>query len=497
MAEKHYFVAGEGALWAQINGPNTAPVYLGCHAIGDIERGRGDFEPIYCQDPTGPNRFKVVGVIQGAAPLITTSIDSKISEDIDELEKADCPFTLFVTLSKAGRKDLFTNFDRIFVLGNTRISSDTYSALSAMSAEDNGSSMIAHEISAESLLALAEYNVGRQTVSETSNIADIAFLNEKRCRTDETAPQNTYDIGYAVTTAPSGSPATTANVLKTLNGATWTATAADPFAATEDIIAVEVFYVGRNTYRVVVARGTTDAGNPAEIAYSDDAGATWTAVNVGSVNGQYAPTRHSMFALNLRNVWFGTHLGYVYKSADGGLTWTAQESGVITAGPVNCIRFVDENVGWYSGNSNILARSIDGGSSWGAISGPSTQSAAHALVVEPLDQNRVFVGYSDGEVWYTGDAGTNWSQVTGFSGSGVGSIRDVKFWDENLGFILRNTAAPVGKILWTANGGYDWTEITVPGTNVGFNTLALTTEWDFFLAGQAQGGTGYIARGRV
>ena len=32
----HHFVAGEGALFAQIDGPNTIPVYLGCHQIGDV-----------------------------------------------------------------------------------------------------------------------------------------------------------------------------------------------------------------------------------------------------------------------------------------------------------------------------------------------------------------------------------------------------------------------------------------------------------------------------
>lgn len=308
---KHYFVAGEGSLYAQPDGPNTAVYYLGCHNIGDIERGRGDFEPIYCKDPSGPNRFKVVGVVQGAAPLITTNIEAKITEELDRLEKADCAFTLFVTQSKAGRTDLFTNFDRIYVLGNTRISSDTYSGLSAMSAEDNASSMVSFEISAESLLVLAEYTISRQSTSETSHITDISFLNERRCRTDENVAQKTTDIGYASTAAPTGSPSATANVQKTINGGqTWAATAADPFAAAESVIAVETFYVGRNTYRVLVARGTTDAGNPAEVAYSDDEGATWTSANVGAIVGQFAFSRFSLFFAQYAKylVWHGDWL---------------------------------------------------------------------------------------------------------------------------------------------------------------------------------------------
>lgn len=493
---KHYFTAGEGSLYAQPDGPNTAVYYLGCHNIGDIERGRGDFEPIYCKDASGPNRFKVVGVIQGAAPLITTNIEAKITEDLDRLEKADCAFTLFVTQSKAGRTDLFTNFDRIFILGNTRISSDTYSGLSAMSAEDNASSMVSFEISAESLLVLAEYTISRQATSETSHIADISFLNERRCRTDENVAQKTTDIGYASTNAPTGSPSTTANVLKTTNGGTWTATAADPFAATESIIAVETFYVGRNTHRVLVARGTTDAGNPAEVSYSDDSGATWTSANVGAVNGQFAPTDKSLFALDLKAIWFGTNNGYIYKSVDGGVVWTAQLSASITAGEIRSIRFVDENVGWFGASANVLARTVDGGVSWSAITGPSAQAAVDINVIEPLDENRAYVGYNDGDVYFTADAGVTWSQVTTFTGSGVGVIKDVQFWDDNLGFIVRNNASPLGFVLWTANGGQDWTSITVP-INAGLSAMALMGEWDFFLAGQAQGGTGFIGRGSV
>lgn len=493
---KHYFIAGEGALWAQPDGPNTAVYYLGCHQIGDIERGRGDFEPIYCKDPSGPNRFKVVNVVQGAAPLITTNIDAKMTEDLDRLERADCAFTLFVTQSKAGRADLFTNFDRVMVLGNVRISSDTYSGLSAMSAEDNASSMVSFEVSAESLLVLAEYTISRQSISETSNIADIAFLDERRCRTDENVAQKQTEIGYASTTAPTGSPSTTANVIHTTNGGTWAATAADPFAATEDVIAVETFYMGRNTHRVLVARGTTDAGNPAEVAYSDDEGTTWTQANVGSVTGQYVPTRHSLHALNSKNIWIATATGYIYKSSDGGATWTAQLSGTITAGAINAVRMVDDEVGWMGAAANVLGRTIDAGVSWEAITGPSAQAGVAVNVVEPLDQNRVYVGYADGDVYYTLDAGVNWSQITTFTGSGVGQIRDIRFWDDNLGFITRNNASPLGAVLWTVNGGVDWTDITVP-TNVGLNAMALMTEWDFFLAGQAQAGTGFIGRGAV
>ncbi|MFG0252983.1 MAG: hypothetical protein ACF8NJ_08935, partial [Phycisphaerales bacterium JB038] len=66
----HHFVGGEGALWIQRNGPGTRPVFLGCHQLGDVDEPQGDTEAIYCPDPSGPSRFKVVGSIEGTQDLV-------------------------------------------------------------------------------------------------------------------------------------------------------------------------------------------------------------------------------------------------------------------------------------------------------------------------------------------------------------------------------------------------------------------------------------------
>lgn len=495
MADK-YYLAGEASLWVQPDGANTEPIYLGCHTLGDIDRPRGDSEPIWCQDESGTNKFKIVGTIKGSPGLITTTVTAKLTDDLDQLEKAEFPFTLFANVSKAGRRDIFTNFDRIFVLGQTTITNEGITGLVVSNPDDNAAAEQTFDISSENLLRLATYDVLRQTnLSETSHIVDLAFLGESRPRTDETAPRKRTDIGYAATDAATGSPSATANVLRTINGgATWTATAADPFAAAENAGAVEAFYISRNTVRIMVGRTTQDAGNPAEISYSDDEGATWTPVNVGSVVGQYLATRFSLFALNARAIWFSTATGYVYKSSDSGGTWTAQQSGTITAGAINCIRFVDRNVGWFAGANNIIARTVDGGTSWSVVSGPSAQSAVGINVVEPIDRNRAWLGYADGELYYTTDGGVTWTQRTTFTGSGVGQIRDLRFWDENLGLLARNTASPVGKLAWTPDGGYSWLDLVEP-TNVGINVIEPVSEWDFFVGGLAQGGLGFIAKG--
>jgi len=491
----HHFVAGESALWAQRDGPNTLPIYLGCHAIGDIDQPEGDVEIIYCPDPSGPNRFQAVGSLQGAAGAITTTVTTDVTDELDELERAKCPFTLFIHMSVSGRRDVFDQFDRTFVFENARITSRGITGVSALSAEDNTRSQMTFDISAESLLRLLEPIISTQTNIETSDISDITFCNEERCRTSEDVAQDSCQVGFAATLAPTGSPSTTANVLYTSNGGSWSATGADPFAATEDISGIECFELGRDSIRVIVARGTADVANPAEIAYSDDNGVNWTAIDVGSTNGQYAPTRFSLHAINRYNIFLGTNDGYIYKSIDAGLTWAAIESAGIHSGAWNAIRFIDENVGWAGGAANILAKTLDGGASWSTVTGPTAEAASAVTVVEVLDRNRVWVGYSSGRLYYTLDGGTTWSERA-FTGSGVGQIRDIKFLSENQGYLATDNASPLGKVHWSVNGGYTWAALTTP-TNAGLNVLALCDAWSFFVCGNAYGGEGYIAKGAI
>jgi photosystem II stability/assembly factor-like uncharacterized protein len=304
--------------------------------------------------------------------------------------------------------------------------------------------------------------------------------------------QSACQTGFAVADAAS---AATPNVLYTSNGASWAATATDPFATDEHAVAVECFPVGRDDIRVIVARGSTDADDPAEIAYSDDNGATWTAVNVGAVDGQFAPTRHSLAALDSKNVYLGADDGYIYKSEDGGLTWTAVESGAIHTAEWNAIHVVDEDVVWAGGAANVIVRSVDGGDSWSELTGPSAQSAAAVVAIFAFDRNRAWVGYNDGDLYYTVDGGVTWS-ARSFSGSGTGQVRDITFLDDAFGVLVHNNASPVGTAFVTKDGGFTWESVTTP-TNAGVNVAAICDERSFYIAGEPQGGTGYIAKAAV
>lgn len=485
-----HFVAGQSALWAQVNGPNTVPVYLGCHEVGDITAPFGDITLIYCPDESGVNKFKVVNSVQAAAGAVTTDLTSDVTDEIDSLERVFGTFTLFVHKIKRGRRDVFTQWDRSFVLLNARFSQGTLKALGARSPDNNARSEAGYSVSAEALLKPFRLTNSRQSISETENILGITFCNERQ---DRTADNPAIDSGQNGFACANFATSASANILKTTNGATWAATAADPLAVSMKAVAVGCFDLGRDATRVIVANGTTQASAPAQIAYTDDSGSTWTQVNIGATNAHFMATQHSLWVRDRNSIWAVTNLGFIHKSADAGVTWTAQESGVINAAAWNAVHFVDANVGLVGGAANALAKSYDGGTSWSSITGPSAQSAVAVTVVRVLDRNRWWVGYANGKLYYTLDAGVTWTERS-FSGSGVGQVRDIKFRNELEGYMLTQNATPVGVIHMTIDGGYTWEALTTP-TNTGLNSLYIADEWKVFFCGNTQGGTGFIAKG--
>jgi photosystem II stability/assembly factor-like uncharacterized protein len=86
-----------------------------------------------------------------------------------------------------------------------------------------------------------------------------------------------------------------------------------------------------------------------------------------------------------------------------------------------------------------------------------------------VTERRWFLGYGDGELWYTEDAGTTWAQRR-FSGDGAGVVWDIKFTNEMVGMMLHDNASPVGAIYRTIDGGYSWDAVSTPA-NAGLNAI--------------------------
>lgn len=489
--------AGQGALWIQPDGPNTQPRYLGCHSLDSFTIPFGDVEPTYCPDPARAGAFLVTGMIQGAAGLPSTSIEEvvdKVATYIERASRSGCPMSLFAHKITCQRRDMFSGYDRSMVFGNARITQRAGAGWMARGPDAEGETTQSYDISAMS--AFDVFQLASARVSGyigTENINDISFCNERKCADDCGPAEAVCDLGVAVEDAHGSSAGLYANVYITQDGGvTWTAAATDPFVGSEDISAVVCFRISRTATRIIVARGTTDAGNPGEIAYSDDLGATWHLVEYGTVNAQFVPDADALFALDPWHIWLTTNDGYIYFSGDGGLTWTAQEEGVIAATAWNAIRFVDPSTGYVAGAANEAAKTEDGGDSWTAVVLPAAKAAVAVEALEAVTAQRVFVGYGDGDLFYTEDGGATWAERTIVVVTPT-VINSLHFVSDLVGFLVGDKTGPAGILLRTIDGGYTWEDVTL-STNAGLQSVFACDENLAFAVGEVQGATGFMAK---
>ena len=197
----------------------------------------------------------------------------------------------------------------------------------------------------------------------------------------------------------------------------------------------------------------------------------------------YRGKQDDIFFVNERVGWYGNGDGKVFRSTDGGDSWTKvwEQKGTF----VRALAFVDEKVGvlgnigtgYFPGVTDAVPvyRTEDGGSTWApvtAIEGaPVTGLCAFDIVQVPfvnagrLDHRPRIIGVGRvggpaAFIW-SDDLGKTWKQGK-LPALGAAAF-DVKFLDDRRGFIAAATHADVSQsnalILATDDGGATWREV--------------------------------------
>lgn len=456
MADTAYTSKENGALFLQPNGPNTQPIYVACFDVDEITESFGSVNPLYCIDENG--EYKVVGTTQDPPDITTFTLGTYTGRRKEELEKeaAKCPMPMYLVLRECGRADLFDNFVRVAIIDIRKLQSRTLAGW-VRRAEDVEVMTTFEVAAAPPILDGLRLSGYEQNVPGLNDAAlGLSFCNEQQCAGPCGDAMGLCEDGFYGTTAPALG---TASFINTSDGINWLTASGTPFTTDESISGTTCFKMDRNTTRKVVARGTTDAGNPAEIAYTDDDGVTFTNVDVGSVNGQYAPNIHSLFSLNKRFVVCGMDDGYIYLSNDGAITWAAIHSGSLSTGAVNAIWFKDEFTGIAVMAGDEILLTNDGGESWTLV----TTGSGSDLATVNYNGLYWWIGTNMGELFYSID-GLTWTEREAWAGQGSGVIQAVHFANKFIGCMTHNVGGS-GYLLMTVDGGYNWSRLTIPSNN--------------------------------
>lgn len=436
-----------GGLWVFPEGPNHPGQYIGCIDMGDVTEPQGDMTLLQCFDVWG--KWKTVGTKTSPPDKVTTTLTQLTFQTRTWLERNKGVFGLMLLDRDGGRADVFTNWVRALILQEVRATSKKYGAL--LHHIDDNESTRDFDVSAQPpVIDVVRVSGRRISTSEVDAFNDVAML-----KTDVGILP--YKYGAAVS---DGHTAVEGYVWLTDDGgASWVAAAAQPFAVVEDIEAVGILDMGNNLRRIIAAKAAP-AGAQGQYAYSDDWGATWTLKSLGGATAGHGPVKGgAICALDYYHVWMCSAAGFIYFSSDGGVTFAAQESGVVTAGDYQQIKMTDDGqAGYACAETGVVAKSVDG-INWVAC--PATiASTPDVLSLFTVDEDHAWVGTATGGLWWTEDGGATWTSRAGWIGAGVGTVDSIIFVSDYVGFMVRNTASPVGYILRTIDGGYTWQVLT-------------------------------------
>jgi photosystem II stability/assembly factor-like uncharacterized protein len=203
--------------------------------------------------------------------------------------------------------------------------------------------------------------------------------------------------------------------------------------------------------------GSSGSGyNLRKILRTTNAGESWD-----SVNSAFA--LRELYCVDFINGNLGLAgggSGYLIRTTDGGLNWTAVTSGVTNS--IDAIHFFDTlNVIVACGSGKIL-RSTNGGLNWTSQS-TGTSDAFYGLSFPNATTGIVTGGLS---VYRTTNGGTNW---TSYSSTRIQSdiLEHIHYVDENNGTAVGDG----GTILHTTNGGTNWVAQTCPVTDYNFSDV--------------------------
>ncbi|WP_299889951.1 YCF48-related protein [uncultured Lacinutrix sp.] len=226
----------------------------------------------------------------------------------------------------------------------------------------------------------------------------------------------------------------------------------------------DVFFLDENI-------GWAANGFYAAVYKTTDGGNTWSEqVNQTDLGGAYY--FRTIEFLNADIGFLGTLNGAIFKTGDGGVTWELIDNITPNPAAICGLSTVGSSTVYGCGayfTPAVIIKSINSGNTWDSI---DMSAQADALVdIQFITES---IGYAAGRstlggtILKTIDGGTTWTELynTNISGEYVWKIQVFKN-DPNIIFASVESVAPnIGKLLKSNDAGNTWTSLDAPETRV-------------------------------
>jgi photosystem II stability/assembly factor-like uncharacterized protein len=162
----------------------------------------------------------------------------------------------------------------------------------------------------------------------------------------------------------------------------------------------------------------------------------------------------------------------VFKSADGGGSWTAIGDGLASEAVYALTIDPQSSTTLYAGTAAGVFTSADGGSSWSSVNTGLTVTSAYALAIDPLTPTTLYAGTADRGVFKTTDGGGSWSAAnTGLSATYVLALA-INLVTPTTLYATLWTGSGAG-VIKSADGGNSWSAINTGLTATHVQALAI------------------------
>jgi len=434
-------------------GPANAPIYQGCWKAGSITRPKGEPTIVTCPDPNQFGAFKVVDKIPGELGLPEVTVTARYVQDASDLLEflsKGCDVDLQMHVGRCKNpQDYLEGWEKILVLEAAQPGDYGVADFGALEQGDQNPIMEEMPFRGEELYEILPmvYEEQAETEAELEVIA-IIICDAISCGLCN-IPSDGCDKVFALTASIGASPGAAAEVIFTSDGGTiWGDTLITTLPGGRD--PTDLACVGIN---LVIISNDNDALHYAPTADILEGTETWTRMAIGF---EALGSPNAIISLSPRHTWIVGDNGFVYFTADPTANVTVQTSGTVVTEDLRAIHGYDINNLVAVGDNNELIVTRNGGDVWATPpNGPNAGIDLTAVWMRGPDE--WFVGCADGTLWYTLDAGLNWTQKVLPGQATITQIEDIKFSTPTVGYIAAYASGtPVGRILRTINGGYEW-----------------------------------------
>ena len=185
---------------------------------------------------------------------------------------------------------------------------------------------------------------------------------------------------------------------------------------------------------------------------TQDFGGNWVHLaNEPGLSATEAGWNNSFWWSDAQHGWFGTNSDRIWRTTDGGTTWTSASTGSTNSYGV---AFNDAETGYAVHDNGYVARSTDGGQTWGAVNLSTTDQMAAVTCVSGA---HAAWAVTASEPFHTRDNGATWVAETLYPF--LGGITHVSFADTADGWAVTSN----GEVLHYFTSVVEDTVVEIPG----------------------------------